>query len=240
VIRKIATSLALPDEGGSRALSDFMAIQRLRVPAFRENVDRLFVDVTRKVSAVATEDRDRYARFLRDAIPDRAFTEDEIDQAWRFARDPSNYSISFGNEASLQPVVATMESTAHMIADMRWSYIIAPENSDGFITSDNPVTWIVPGAQQFYGGGLLARGAELVWPVTRRIAIVGTWNDGDDEKREVDHESVNSINLRTLSRVQRYVFAPTESLAQWADAEVKERRGGDAAELRREIADDEL
>ncbi len=230
VIRKISTTLALPDEGESGALSDFMAIQRLRVPAFRETVDRFLVDATRKISAIATEERDRYARFLREAMPDRAFTEDEIDQAWKFARDRSNYSISFGNEASLQPVVATMESIAHMIADMRWSYVIAPEGGAGFITSDNPVTWVVPGVQGFYGGGLLAKDAELVWPVTRRIAIVGTWTDGDDEKREVDQESVDSINLRTLSRAQRYVFAPTESLAKWAIGEVERRRSGADAE----------
>jgi hypothetical protein len=225
VIREMSATFALPAEGESGALSDFMAIQRLRVPAFRESIDRFLIDVTTKINAIATEERDRYARFLREAMPDRAFTEDEIDQAWKFARDPSNYKISFGNEASLKPVVATMEAVAHMIADMRWSYIIAPEESPGFITSDNPVTWVVPGVQGFYGGGPLAKNAELVWPVTRRIAIVGTWSDGDDEKREVDQESVNSINIRTLSRVQRYVFAPSESLAQWAITEVQQRGG---------------
>lgn len=222
VIRTLSESLSLPAEGESGALADFMAIQRLRVPAFRDAVDKFYVDVATKLNAVATESRDRYARILRDAMPDRSFSEEEIDSAWNFARDPANYSIKMNADASLKPLVASMETVAHLIADMRWSYIVAPDGTEGFITSDNPVSWVVPGGG-FYDSGPVSKNAELVWPMTRRIAILGSWSDHEDELLNVDQEMVERINHRILSRTQRYVFAPTESLARWAIMQIESR-----------------
>jgi hypothetical protein len=220
VIRTISEGLSLPDEAESGVLADFMAIQRLRVPAFREAVDNFYVDVATKLNAIATENRERYARILRDAMPERTFSAEEIESAWNFARDPANYSIKMNADASLKPLVASMITVARSIADMHWSYLVAPEGSQGFMTSDNPVSWGVPGGG-FYDSGLMSKNAELVWPMTRRIAILGSWSDREDELLHVDEATVGRINNRILSRTQRYVFAPTEPLAKWAITQVE-------------------
>ena len=195
-------------------ISEFMAAQVIRVPTFRNAVERSLHEVTTKLSLMVTRDRSTYGRVLLAALPDRDFTKQEIDRIWSFAREPAHYTIRVNPEISIGQGLKLAEALAPIFAGMQWSFL-RTAGTLAIVTSDNPVSW---GNPEFtgsaYGHGLTALGTEVVWPVGRRLALVATWR-GSEEVVDAAAELTAKVDRRVISMAQRYVFCPSEAMAQW-------------------------
>lgn len=201
--------------GEDRALlAGFLGLTFTRTPNHRANVDAVLVDSVKRMAhlTAATPDRfkaslERYERETGHSLTDDAeqLRRDILSDDYRVVAEPEQYLRMFINHG-LQ--------FGEVILNMRWRFFRCLGEA-GFITSDNPSFLHDPtiDPQSFYNGtGFHNRNVELTFPVTRNIALVGSWNKGDIEGfYEPPAALVDAINFRTILAAQRFVYVAKSS-----------------------------
>lgn len=99
----------------------------------------------------------------------------------------------------------TVADIAPIIFDMRWVFMVRPQNADPFITSNNPCIMVNPVAENEIGRGrmgslpgLIQNDVELTLPLSSDIAVMTGWQAKFDcVFTEISLELVNEINSRT-------------------------------------------
>ena len=151
----------------------FVALQHVRGPEVRREVERFIGDMLRMLLEVSTATPERYA-----AVVGRLKAEGKItdpppshEQMRKFARDPKNhFSVNSGFVVPM--ILKQQEGVFRIIADMVLTFYFVPEGSEELITGTRPV-YLKPDLDvppMFRGG--LATAQAVVMPLTPRCLFV--------------------------------------------------------------------
>jgi len=101
-------------------------------------------------------------------------------------------------------VGSEMKRVRRAIGSMNWQFFEAPKDKY-FLTSDNPVHF-------FKGGiGLRMPYSELVFPISSRLALVGSYRNVREGFVPANGQAVNEINRRVVSQAAMYAYGCSSS-----------------------------
>src|SRR3990167_4723782 len=99
-------------------------------------------------------------------------------------------------------------ATAPIIFEMKWTFLIRPEDSDPFVTSDSPCTLDNPSlpTRSIYGPGLVQKHIEVCMPLSPDLALMCGWQfDKDWGYIPGNTKEVTEINRRIMRRSETLV-----------------------------------
>lgn len=208
-IVRIRTAWQLPEGGDFELLMNFVALQTTRVPQFRRMFERNKAHLARSRVKFAVSNPDVYRRVVDDLRqegqePPPGLTREDLVQA---IDDEERFPIQIPREASVRNMMEMAEALLPVLAERKWSLLVAPDDAP-FVCSDCPVALVPtkPG-RGFMGFG--SGNTEILMPLDRRVALVGSW---DDEGRTVavNPDQVVAFNRRLIDRAERFVYAAIE------------------------------
>jgi hypothetical protein len=167
VLKNLNAAKRSPTERELDALVGFMAIQWVRVPAFRPTVLEIADTIHRSMLSEALKTPEKWAATLRDAgIPADSPGADY--QKMREFEKFGEYSLSAETEWYLLRAFRAAEVIIPLLKDRHWKTVLSRTGS--FIGSDNPVGIDGPPGQK-----IGFKNAEIVmYPINRHVVIYGT------------------------------------------------------------------
>lgn len=217
VIRRLLVSDDAALEGQDRAdLLFFMAFFVIRVPFFRNMLEKFAADMAKMVLQESASHLDYFERTLREALKGKEdLTPEQVEDLRQWVLDESRYTIQPSPKLS---IVAGFEAATEAIYPtfdgMRWAVVRAGE-SFRYITSDTPVSWVDPTISPPFAYGLQARNVEVTFPVSPTVCVFGTW-EGPKGAIKARDRSVKEFNTRRVGFSDRFVFAHSEEGARCA------------------------
>ncbi len=165
--------------------SHFIAVMLVRVPNYRRQARRY---LSRK------REQDEDFAHVDSSFADDLFWEEVADSGWKLA------------------IMDSARKYATLISRMRW-FIARSTDGHRFVTSDNPVYYNVPGRspKQAYSSGLLSKDVSLTFPISKHLAVVAGWGNGEDCFVSLTNNQVNSFNRGTVISAKRWVYASFKS-----------------------------
>ncbi|HUV66799.1 MAG TPA: DUF4238 domain-containing protein [Sedimentisphaerales bacterium] len=207
-------------------LVEFVSLMRLRVPAFKQFVEKFFGQVVLSSGKILEH---------KGKLPPAPKGLENI-----FARD--GVSISILNWICLHFMFkqAFDQNTLKLLASMTPSILRVPEGTS-LLTCDQPVALFHPDANPTdpYGVGFAHRAIQVSIPLCRGALLLLTWDKTAARERMLTSPEVDEFNRRTVVMADTFVFAPEESELLvatvvryshcWAGFNLQVLDGGDSA-----------
>jgi Protein of unknown function (DUF4238) len=123
----------------------------------------------------------------------------------------SVYATQTNRAWSLKQMFEAMQSLQEVIYRMFWTFMIAPESDDGFLTSDNPVAFFDPveGMNKHIGSAILAA-PHFTFPICKDICLLAQPRRNPDTVR-LNASDVRQVNRGTITRADGQLYAPFNS-----------------------------
>jgi len=211
----------------------FVALQELRVPWARDNAEKAYGELIRRISQMSAHFPDYYERILKEMEEKGEDLKGVTADSLREFIDRDEYTIEVDPILSLQTMLQVAPELHRRYIEMKWTILRA---LGGFVTSDNPVVRHDPEYRGgFYGLGLASRTVEINFPISKNACLVIThdrnredrWHElmatGEEEKAKelrrtvptIEYtrpsaEIVNRINGMTVAYADRFVFSPVQ------------------------------
>lgn len=204
----------------SRSLEDFdawlqvlnlAALFAVRTPRMRENVREFHERVARMIMDVTLAKPERWEAQMRRArkvghIP--VTSKVTYEQAKEF-HERGEYTVTVPTTRHIGYEFHVFEPVLRTLVNRKWTLYLAAPDSGGFITTDNPVCLMnTDGApatlRRPIGHGL--RGTTVIFPISRHLLAVGTFEDGGS-MYTVGREFVANFNTLVMAHADKYVFA---------------------------------
>lgn len=214
VVGKLLAEAETIEGDDKRVLSYFAALQIVRVPAFRHRIEAFISDVGQTLNTMVIQSRDRYESALRQAMPDRIFTAEEVERLYAAARDVDSYRIVANPEAALGHALGVVPKIADLLNRMSWA-VMESAGVDNYWSSDNPIHFINPASEHPYlGHALGARDVEVTLPLGPRRCLLMAWSDIAGPRTLI--QDPRPVQERGIVGAKRYLFCSTERDAQVA------------------------
>lgn len=202
----------------------YIALSHTRVPTFERSVDRISSLLVAKQLEFVANDK----RALGEAVAEmREQTGEEIDPE-EFRKKLTGGTVVAKQTSrgwSLRQMSGMMLSLQRVICAMNWTFLLAPENDAGFLTSDNPVALFDPIGAPMGGVGFASSpAAHFTFPISRDVALLAK-HQQDHESVEISGFRVRSVNKGTITRADSQLYAPFRStrVQEILDSVVRQR-----------------
>jgi len=142
--------------------------------------------------------------------------EADVDGFCRFVKKGA-FKLKWPNTAHIKRMIDMQDAILQTFA-LRWWMVVVRRTAPFFITSDNPVAlnWgedaPVP-FPPFESPGFGRRHTEITFPVSRHVALVGTFERPPSFHLEAAPELVASINTRTILAASTLLAGPVPEIA---------------------------
>jgi hypothetical protein len=189
-------------------LYSFIALMFVRVPAYREYINKIASDCAKRISQEQARDRDSFYAFIRRYEAQTGQTLGDLEELRRFAASDNytvtqrsvgfNLLLTFG---SFFPIAKLLET------EFRHDLYYSPQSSP-FLTCDNPIATIEPQGDGTAraGVGFSRPGTQIVYPLNKRSCVILS-RGARGEKISVNEKRVRMINDAIMAYAQRYVYA---------------------------------
>jgi hypothetical protein len=113
---------------------------------------------------------------------------------------------------TLAQMARSMLPLQHIVFEMDWMILLAPDGDPGFLTSDNPVSLFSP-AYHVPGVGLLSNpDAHITFPISREICLLARHRQGRNHRVvRASAVDVRRANKGTILRADTQLYAPFQS-----------------------------
>ena len=176
----------------------YIAVQWMRVPAFRPMLLRIADGIHRHFLAEALKTPESWAAWLKKAgiAPDAPGA--DYDSMVKFERE-HNYTLSAEPEWYLYRGFKAVEGVAKTLAERNWRACISVKG--GFIGSDSPVMMDGPKGQQ-----IGFKSAEIVlFPVSRHVLLFGA--NHRVKPMQATYRRVAAVNTFTMMTADEQVYS---------------------------------
>lgn len=217
VIQKLRNRELLSEEDKIHFAS-VMSLMYVRVPSFRENIEKSMEEIIKKFSVIMASHKEGFEASVRQMEKE---TGKEIgmpiEEMRKFMLE-CEYDIKVAPEISLMGIEMAKHFAA-IFCHMQWFFFTATTDYK-FVASDNPLSIYDPTLKpgSFYGIGLLNKEIEIVFPLSSDITCLGIWKEnqrypGLKEGRFHDGNNaiVKAFVRRTVRSSYEYVFASRRS-----------------------------
>jgi hypothetical protein len=217
VFRKIIERRDLNDEERSH-FALFLALLYVRVPSFRENLEKSMGDFMKKLNFFMASHKEGFEASIKRVERD---TGKEIgmpiEELRKFVLE-GEYDITVIPEMSLAMGIELVPKFTEIFFHMQWIFFTAPEDYK-FVTSDNPLSVYDPtyDPRSFWGIGLLNKNIEIVFPISGDIACLGIWKENKrypglkEGFQKGNNRIVKALDKRIVRTSFKYVFASYRS-----------------------------
>lgn len=210
VLEKMRYSHVMPEGDDFNVLMNLIAQMAIRNPYIRETIKKIQTDVVERITDLALSTKERWESIthrMKEAgeVVDESISYEELK---RF-HDEKRYTIEIANFRNIKLEMAGINAILPTLANRKWTLVVANEKSGYFIGSDRPVTliWTSPKLQDsFCPPGYGMKRTEIVFPVMKELALVGTF-EGEDRVIDANKKSVALLNSRILSLADKQVFS---------------------------------
>jgi hypothetical protein len=187
-------------------LAAYMVLMIRRVPAGRQRIRGLWPEVAGEhIEPIRREFGARYdqalAALTSDEVEDREKLEAARTEVFKLLDERLGNGIPREMELDLLVDPDAMPRVVGMLRSMSWQVFVAPDGKY-FVTSDNPVH------VRSENGGLNHPSAEVVFPISRDLALVASHHPVREAFKQATSQEVNEINRRVISQADRYVYSP--------------------------------
>jgi hypothetical protein len=188
----------------------YIALTHTRVPVFERAIDRLSSLVTAKQLELLTKNRRRLESVVEMIKKDSG----EIIDPEEFQNKLMGGSVELvqtNRGWSIRQMFSVMMELQQVIFEMNWTYLLAPEGSEGFLTTDNPVSPFDPiGEKSGVVGFASSPAAHFIFPLSRDICLFAQHRRGSESHKLKGFE-VRSVNRRMISRADSQLYASFKS-----------------------------
>jgi hypothetical protein len=110
--------------------------------------------------------------------------------------------------------MGNFEELLPYIAARKWTLFVTPDDDNPFIASDHParLTWSEPQEPSIYGPGLAMAGTAIYFPLSKQIALLGTF-EGEERVIRADAIQVAQINGEQIATAKAQIYAPHDRFA---------------------------
>lgn len=167
ILRRLDRERRLPDDDELGSLIVFMAIQWIRVPAFRPFLFNFTDTFMRDKLSDALSSQESWKRTLQQAgIP--AGTEGSEYHKMREFFQSGEFSLNIGNDWYLKEGFINAIDVMESLEKRHWG--VAVSDAGDFIASDNPVVMDGPAGERmgFENAGV------VIYPISRHLVLYGT------------------------------------------------------------------
>jgi hypothetical protein len=121
------------------------------------------------------------------------------------------FKVEATKDSTLLLLLATYPDIAQEMFSMKWSFLVAPPGAY-FFTSDHPVSIWAPRDKRgpFNTVGILNQDVEIIFPLTRRICVFGSWVSAGKLYWPLTAKAVDYLNNRTIWNGWHYVYGPED------------------------------
>ena len=188
----------------------YIALSHTRVPTFQKSMDRLASLIMGKQLEFVANDK-RALEWATAKI--REETGEEI-KPEEFQRKLTGGTVEMrqtNREWSLGQMFQMMLFLQQVIFDMKWTFLLAPEDDAGFLTSDNPVSLFDPMVGRLGGIGFASSPvAHFTFPISRGVCLLAQHRRGPATAK-LNGSKVRSVNKGTITPADSQLYAPFES-----------------------------
>jgi hypothetical protein len=190
---------------------NFIGLISIRNPRHRETFRKFNEEVMQSIMELSTATKERWEGQMAQARA-AGYLKGTKNISYEDMRDfvkKKEYRIDLNKEFHISTEMGSFDSVLQTLFDRKWITFTPPETSTGFITSDHPVCLMFSDPKmrgKFYGPGHGLAGTEIIFPIGRRLAVVGAFELKDDELG-LTEEGVAGINGALVAYAERHVYA---------------------------------
>jgi hypothetical protein len=225
-------------QGDDRVLvMNLAALIAVKNPRLRETTRSAMEQVAKRVMQMTLTSNGRYEAQVQEMKAAGVMPEDE-DPDYKGMKEffeSGEYRIGMATGAHLAAELRSFEGVLQTFVNRRWALMRAPRGSSGFVTCDHPVglKWSDPAMEGgFYGPGNGLTGTAVTFPVSKEVALIGTFEYSADSEMDLTSDQVAQFNTLIIAGADRRIFARDSSFGYVSGWSGKLRRGVD---LPREI-----
>lgn len=190
----------------------YVALSHTRVPTFEKFTNRIAaLSEAKKVELFANN-----PKALTSLLAEHeARTGERLDpEDFRRKLTGGNVVVTQTDRAwSIKQMFTTMMALQKLIFEMHWSFLKAPSESDGFLTSDNPVSLFDPLEGPMRGIGFLSSPAvHFTFPISKDICLLARRHT-QPLAVDLTASEVRQTNTGTITRADGQLYAPFRSHA---------------------------
>ncbi len=221
------------DAAQKGALSLFIALQKVRVPEFEDQVNTTSAHLINRLTRMAFSDLDK-ARESIELVEGKngksaGVTPEEMVE---FVA-AGEYDLQIHRNHSLEQMVNLAPELANFFVQMEWVFLKAPPGSH-FFTSDSAFIMLAPPDWEKNNPlrmpyGMLTPGVRKVFPLSGRTAVV-MFDRGDIiSYRDATRETVTNINEQLAADAYRFIVGRDEGTVRDVCTKVREVLAGRGA-----------
>lgn len=214
VLRDVEKNQQMPArEEDLRTLFYFVAMQAVRIPQQRNNVDAALQDIFRMMSVQVAEHRyDEIREGIAHTNPGHADLSKE--ELMRLIADPNSVGIKVAPELELMLMKDMAEGIYEILLQRPWNVaVVTPNKSNRFVTSDSPVLlYFNRKPPQGWSPGFGLSHTVVFFAVSPTVAI---WSDTDarvDDKIYMKNHMIRHMNWLTAMQCDRFVYSGREDV----------------------------
>ena len=225
VIRHVIDDRKLPDGDDLDILVNFVALMAVRVPAIRSTISGFIDTVSKKVTRAMLGSERGWQQFKRayEASGQEAdFTREEM----KAFVDSDDYTVNFDQSWHVGMMLELGSVLVPALVQRKWSIWIAEDEAPDLICSDRSVClmWYTSEPPPL-PPGFAHHETAVIMPISRRIAIAGTFED-HPPRSMLDRHDVATVNRSTREYANQLYSSEPDFV--WA---MTDERIGNASEL---------
>jgi Protein of unknown function (DUF4238) len=212
-LRRVTQKQSLSDPDDKNYVLNLIALMAARNPSGREVMRDFHERTTKAILSVATSSREVWESQVRQMKASGYLGADQsadYEDARKAVENWHHYRVEVPTERHLIYEVEGMDAILPYLGRRGWMLVKAPANSGGFVTCDEPVAlvWSDPPSgrpRRPPGFGLL--NTEVFFPVSPRLAMMGSFNFEEDREHTASDRLVAEMNGATIDFARRQVYA---------------------------------
>jgi len=212
-------------------LLNFIGLIAIRNPRHRETFRDFNEQTMNAMMELATATKERWEGQMKQAR-EAGYLKDTQDISYEEMRDfvkKKDYRVELNTEFHIASEMEGFDAILPTLFNRKWLAFTPPDDSNGFITSDHPVCLMFSDPNmrgKFHGPGHGLTGTQIIFPVGKRLAVVGAFELKEAEL-PLTEDGVAGINGALVAHADRQVYAHDGDFTYSRQYTEKPRRGAE-------------
>lgn len=210
-LKRICSAQAGANDKDWGFVLNLMSVIAARNPVFRKNFQDFKTRIIEMVAEMHVSSSAIYERALAAAKRDGVYIPSAENVSYEDVKkfvEEKQYTIDFPHGADTVAEFGAQDTVLQLLGRRKWMFIAAPLGSPGFVTCDHPACLShddgPPTIRRPVGHAM--RGTNFVFPVCRRLVVIGSF-EGEGGEIVATDSFVERINMHIALFADRHVFA---------------------------------
>jgi uncharacterized protein DUF4238 len=208
-LSRILESRTLKNEDDRFVLFNLIALVGTKNPRHRESLRQFHEQIAHLLMQAATSTEEHWKTEMRRMKADGYVPECEVPYGEMRKAARKKFRVEVPTERHIGYEMHALKVVLPTLLNRKWVVLLAPEESAGFVTCDYPVCLMFTDPKirgGLYGPGHGLHGTELVFPIGRHMAIVGSF-EAQEAALQVTESLVANVNGVIVAYADRQVYA---------------------------------